>query len=94
MIAINIAWVAGLCGFGAGLFTQNAGNALQGLALYFAAFFYTLVRAYQLRRMDSGDIAEHPEVKIEQQAVRTYRRAVNLFLWVGFLPTTMSGTED
>ena len=50
VVAINIAWLCGLSGFAAGLVTQRNGLALQGLALFFATFFYTLVRAYHFRR--------------------------------------------
>jgi hypothetical protein len=52
IVAINIAWPCGLGVFAAGLMTQNNGPALQGLAFFFATFFYTLVRIYQLGRTD------------------------------------------
>jgi hypothetical protein len=52
IVAINIAWPCGLGVFTASLMTQNKGHALQGLALFFATFFYTLVRIYQLGRTD------------------------------------------
>jgi hypothetical protein len=52
VIAITIACMVGLGGFGAGLVTQDTASALQGLAVFFAAYFYTLIRAYQLRDVD------------------------------------------
>ena len=50
--AINVAWPLGLGRFVAGLVTQQPSDALQGLAFFLMVFFYTLVRLYQLRRVD------------------------------------------
>jgi hypothetical protein len=50
--AISIAWPLGLGRFVAGLMTEHYLDALQGLAFFFVVFFYTLVRLYQLRRVD------------------------------------------
>ena len=80
IVAINIAWLCGLAGFTAGLATQNTGLALPGLALFFATFFYTLVRAYHFRRTD------HDVVHV----VHVDRRATAPFLWVDYLPKAAS----
>ena len=50
--AISIVWPLGLGRFVAGLMTEHYLDALQGLAFFFVVFFYTLVRLYQLRRVD------------------------------------------
>jgi hypothetical protein len=50
--AISIAWPLGLGRFVSGLMTEHYLEALQGLAFFFVVFFYTLVRLYQLRRVD------------------------------------------
>jgi len=91
--AILAAGVVGLCGFPAGLLADGVGRALQGLALFFATFFYTLVRAFQLRRVEAGNRDEHAGIEIDRQAVRTYRRAVDAYFWVDYLPNTPSGEQ-
>jgi 4-hydroxybenzoate polyprenyltransferase len=52
VIVITLAGVVGLGGFGAGLVAQDPVSALEGLALFFATYFYTLIRAYQLKDVD------------------------------------------
>ena len=76
IVAINIAWLSGLSGFTRGLLTQNTGLALLGLALFFATFFYTLVRAYHFRRTD------HDVVQVSH----AHRLATDPFSWVNHLP--------
>jgi len=71
VIAITVACVAGLGGFGAGLVTQDTAIALGGLVLFFATYAYTLMRLYQLRHVDDDD----------QWAART-TRAVDFWSWV------------
>jgi hypothetical protein len=56
VIAITVSCVVGLAGFGAGLVTQDAATALEGLAIFFATYFYTLMRASQLGDVDDDDI--------------------------------------
>jgi hypothetical protein len=58
--AINIIWPCALGVFGRGLLTQNLGLALQGLALFFATYFYTLVRLYQLGSSDIDEESSDP----------------------------------
>ena len=82
VIAITIACVVGLGGFGTGLVTQDTASALQGLALFFATYFYTLIRAYQLRDVDYHDI------RTDQRATGT-PRAVHFWSWVENLPKAL-----
>jgi hypothetical protein len=82
VIVITLAGVVGLGGFGAGLVTQDTVSALEGLALFFATYFYTLIRAYQLRDVDDDDI------RIDQRATRT-SRAVDFWSWVENLPKSL-----
>jgi hypothetical protein len=83
VVAISIAWLCGLGVLATALMTQNTGPALQGLALFFATYFYTLVRAYQLRRTD------HDVVRV----VHVNRRSTDPFLWVDYLPKSASGKQ-
>jgi hypothetical protein len=55
VIAISVAWPCALAVCGAGLITQNTQLALEGLALFFATYFYTLVRLYQSGSTDTKD---------------------------------------
>jgi hypothetical protein len=48
VIAISVTWPCALAVCGVGLVTQNTQLALEGLGLFFATYFYTLVRLYQL----------------------------------------------
>jgi hypothetical protein len=82
VIAITLAGVVGLGGFGAGLVTQDTVSALEGLALFFATYFYTLIRAYQLRDVDDGDI------RIDQRAARP-PHPVGFRSWVENLPKSL-----
>jgi hypothetical protein len=82
VIAITIACVVGLGGFGAGLVTQDTTSALEGLALFFATYFYTLIRAYQLRVVDDDGIRTH------RRAAGT-PPAVDFWSWVDSLPKTL-----
>ena len=84
IVAINIAWLCGLYAFTSRLMTQNTGRAVQGLALFFATFFYTLVRAYQLRRTD------HDVVDVVR-VVHVDRRVTDPFFWADYLPKAASG---
>lgn len=77
VLAITVACVLGLAGFGAGLVTQDSAAALEGLAIFFATYFYTLMRASQLGDVDDGDI--------DRRAART-TRAVDFWSWVQNLP--------
>ena len=67
-----------------GLLTQNTGLALLGLALFFATFFYTLVRAYHFRRTD------HDVVQVSH----AHRLATDPFLWVNYLPKAASARRS
>jgi hypothetical protein len=58
--AINVVWPCALGVFGTGLVTQNFALALQGLALFFATYFYTLVRLYQLGSSDIDEASSDP----------------------------------
>ena len=80
VVAINIAWLCGLSGFAAGLVTQRNGLALQGLALFFATFFYTLVRAYHFRRTDQDVV----------RIVHVDRRVTDPNSWVDYVPKSVS----
>jgi len=60
VIAISVAWPCALALCGAGLVTQNTQLALEGLILFFATYFYTLIRLYQLGSSDTGDEASYP----------------------------------
>jgi hypothetical protein len=84
IVAINIAWLCGLSGFTAGLATQNTGLAFPGLTLFFATFFYTLVRAYHFRRTD------HDVVQVSH----AHRLATDPFLWVNYLPKAASARRS
>jgi hypothetical protein len=53
VIAISIIWPCALVTFGAGFLTQNTELALQGLAMFLATYFYTLVRLYQIGSPDT-----------------------------------------
>ena len=83
IVAINIAWVCGLCGFTSGLVTQNTGLALLGLALFFATFFYTVARIYHLPR-PSEDVV---------RTVQVQERVADTFVWVDRLPRSASGKQ-
>src|SRR5215510_7982316 len=48
------------CSVRCGLVTQNTQLALEGLILFFATYFYTLIRLYQLGSSDTGDEASYP----------------------------------
>jgi hypothetical protein len=52
VVAICLAWPLGLIRFVQGLMAEQSMHALQGLLVFFAVFFYVLIRLYQLRRMD------------------------------------------
>jgi hypothetical protein len=52
VVAISLAWPLALARFVTGLLTDNAFETLQGLGFFLVVFFYTLVRLYQLRRID------------------------------------------
>jgi hypothetical protein len=52
VLAISIAWPAGLIRFGIGLVTDQPVEAAQGLAFFLIVYFYTLVRLYQSSRVD------------------------------------------
>lgn len=52
VLAITIAWPVGLIRFGIGLVTDNPVEAAEGLAFFLIVYFYTLVRLYQLSRID------------------------------------------
>jgi len=60
VIAISVAWPCALAVCGVGLVTQNTQLALEGLALFFATYFYTLVRLYQLGSTDTKDESSYP----------------------------------
>ena len=60
VIAISVAWPCALAVCGVGLVTQNTQLALEGLALFFATYFYTLVRLYQLGSTDTKDESGYP----------------------------------
>jgi hypothetical protein len=60
VIVINAIWPCGLGMFGAGLVTQNTELALQGLAVFLATYFYTLVRLYQARSVDDHEKSSDP----------------------------------
>lgn len=60
VIAISAAWPCALAVCGVGLVTQNTQLALEGLALFFAVYFYTLVRLYQLGSTDTKDESGYP----------------------------------
>jgi hypothetical protein len=77
VIAITVSCVVGLAGFGAGLVTQDTAAALEGLALFFATYFYTLMRASQLGGVDDDES--------DRRATRT-TRAVDFWSWVENLP--------
>jgi len=51
-VAITIAWPLALVRFGIGLVTDHPFEAAQGLAVFLIVYFYTLVRLYQLSRID------------------------------------------
>jgi hypothetical protein len=82
VIAITLVCVVGLGGFGAGLVTQDTASALEGLALFFATYFYTLIRAYQLSDVDDDDM------RVAQRAARS-PRAVDFWSWVENLPKSL-----
>ena len=84
IVAINVAWLSGLSGFARGLLTQNTGLALLGLALFFATFFYVLVRAYHFRRTD------HDVVHVSH----VHRLATDPFSWVNHLPKAASAKRS
>ena len=77
VIAITVSGVLGLAGFGAGLVTQDTATALEGLAIFLATYFYTLMRASQLARVDDDEI--------DRRATPT-SRAGNFWSWVDNLP--------
>jgi hypothetical protein len=81
--AITVAWVCGLFGFTAGLMTQTTAAALQGLALFYATFFYALARVYHFRRTDDDVV----------RVVRVERQPTDPFLWVDNLPKAASGKQ-
>ena len=58
--AINVIWPCALGVFAKVLVTQNFALALQGLALFFATYFYTLVRLYQLGASDIDEERSAP----------------------------------
>jgi len=60
VIAISVTWPCALAVCGVGLVTQNTELALEGLALFFATYFYTLVRLYQLGSADTRDESSYP----------------------------------
>ena len=60
VIAISVAWPSALALCGAGLVTQSTQLALEGVILFFATYFYTLIRLYQLGSSDTGDEASYP----------------------------------
>jgi hypothetical protein len=60
VIAISITWPCALAVCGAGLVTQNAQLALEGLALFFATYFYTLVRLNQSGSSDTKEETSYP----------------------------------
>ena len=60
VIAIIVVWPCALAACGAGLVTQNTQLALEGLALFFATYFYTLVRLYQSSSSDTKVESSHP----------------------------------
>ena len=60
VIAISVAWSCALAVCGAGLVTQNTQLALEGLTLFFATYFYTLVRLYQLSSSDTKEESNYP----------------------------------
>ena len=81
--AINIAWVFGLVGFASGLMTQNTAAALQGLAFFYATFFYALARVYHFRRTDRDVV----------RVVHVDRQPTGPFLWVDNLPKAATGKQ-
>jgi hypothetical protein len=60
VIAISVVWPCALAACGAGLVTQNTQLALEGLALFFATYFYTLVRLYQSSSSDIKVESSYP----------------------------------
>jgi hypothetical protein len=60
VIAISATWPCALAVCGAGLLTQNVQLALAGMALFFATYFYILVRLYQLGSSDAKDECRYP----------------------------------
>ena len=81
--AINIAWVCGLYGFASGLMSQHTAAALQGLALFYATFFYALARVYHFRRTDRDVV----------RVVHVDQRPTDTFLWVDNLPKAATGKQ-
>jgi hypothetical protein len=60
VIVINVIWPCGLGVFGAGLVTQNTELALQGLVVFLATYFYTLVRLYRVSSLDDNEKSSSP----------------------------------
>jgi hypothetical protein len=60
VITISVTWPCALAVCGVGLITQNTQLALAGLALFFATYFYTLVRLYQSGSTDTKDARNYP----------------------------------
>ena len=65
VIAISVTWPCALAVCGVGLVTQNTQLALEGLALFLATYFYTLVRLYQLGSSDTKDAKDTKDTKDE-----------------------------
>jgi hypothetical protein len=60
VIAISITWPCALAVCGTGLITQNTQLALEGLALFFATYVYTLVRLNQSGSSDTKEETSYP----------------------------------
>ena len=52
IIAICLAWPLGLVRFVQGMMAEQSVAAIEGLIVFFIVYLYTLVRLYQLRRLD------------------------------------------